>query len=94
MRISRAAAAHPDPAHADLNIVSGCHHRGVAEPAPDVPDFGNARHMRNLLDQAITAQALRITTGEADAAEIHTLRPEDLPLPPAPAANDSPGPYL
>jgi len=57
------------------------------------PDFGNARHMRNLLDQAIAAQALRITTAEADTAEVRTLRSADLPPPPAPPAKE-PGFYL
>jgi Holliday junction resolvasome RuvABC ATP-dependent DNA helicase subunit len=44
------------------------------------PDFGNARHVRNLLDQAIAAQALRITSGDdGAAADVQTLLPDDLP---------------
>jgi hypothetical protein len=49
--------------------------------------------MRNLLDQTIAAQALRITTAKADTAEVRTLRSEDLPPSPAPPAKD-PGFYL
>jgi SpoVK/Ycf46/Vps4 family AAA+-type ATPase len=60
---------------------------------PRGPGFGNARHVRNLLDQAIAAQALRITTAAADAAEVRALRPEDLPLPVTSGADD-PGFYL
>jgi hypothetical protein len=49
--------------------------------------------VRNLLDQAIATQALRITSAEADIAEVRALRPEDLPPPPEPPAKD-PGFYL
>lgn len=63
---------------------------------PRGEDFGNARYVRNLLDDAIAAQALRITTTSTSSAEIRTLRPEDMPSGPArpPARDDSPGQYL
>jgi hypothetical protein len=67
--------------------------RQILAATPRGPDFGNARHVRNLLDQSIAAQALRITSAEADIAEVRTLRPEDLPRPPEPPAKD-PGFYL
>ena len=57
-------------------------------------DFGNARHVRNLLDQAIAAQALRITSGDVSLAEVRTLRASDLPGRPGEASGDDPGFYL
>lgn len=58
--------------------------------------FGNARHVRNLLEQALAAQALRITESAASHAELRILRPEDLPDPPkgSPLADHAPGQYL
>ena len=63
---------------------------------PRGDDFGNARYVRNLLDGAIAAQALRITTTSPSSAEIRTLRPEDLPSAPVrpSARDDAPGQYL
>lgn len=61
---------------------------------PRGPGFGNSRHVRNLLDQAIAAQALRITTADTNVADVRTLRPDDLaPISARPSA-DSPGFYL
>ena len=68
--------------------------RAILAATPRDRNFGNARHVRNLLEQAISAQALRITTPGADPAEIRTLRAEDLPDSPAPAPENAPGQYL
>jgi Holliday junction resolvasome RuvABC ATP-dependent DNA helicase subunit len=68
--------------------------RAILAATPREKNFGNARHVRNLLEQAISAQALRITTPGADPAEIRILRTEDLPEPPAPAPDSTPGQYL
>jgi Holliday junction resolvasome RuvABC ATP-dependent DNA helicase subunit len=57
-------------------------------------DFGNGRHVRNLLDHAIARQALRITATAASAGEVRTLRPDDLPAPPAQPPTDNAGLYL
>jgi AAA+ superfamily predicted ATPase len=56
------------------------------------PDFGNARYVRNILDQAIAHQALRITT--THDPDVRMLQPDDLPLPPPPTPGDSTGQYL
>lgn len=66
----------------------------VLAATPRGPDFGNARYVRNLLDRAIAAQALRITTASTDPEEVRTLRPEDLPPPAAKTPDDDPGFYL
>lgn len=66
----------------------------ILAATPRGKTFGNARHVRNLLEQAISAQALRITRPGADPAEIRILRAEDLPEPSAPAADRTPGQYL
>ncbi|MCP2336235.1 AAA family ATPase [Actinomadura rupiterrae] len=62
---------------------------------PRGPEFGNARFVRNLLDAAIARQAQRITAetpgAGLDAAEVALLRPEDLPLAPAPRRRDEDG---
>ena len=56
--------------------------RQILTATPRGPDFGNARHVRNLLDQAIAAQALRLTSGDyAAAADVRVLLAEDLPAP-------------
>jgi Holliday junction resolvasome RuvABC ATP-dependent DNA helicase subunit len=68
--------------------------RAILAATPRDRNFGNARHIRNLLEQAISAQALRITTPGTDPAEIRTLRAEDLPDSPAPAPDNAPGQYL
>jgi Holliday junction resolvasome RuvABC ATP-dependent DNA helicase subunit len=59
---------------------------------PRGKNFGNARHVRNLLEQAISAQALRLTRPGADPAEIRVLRAEDLPDPPAAGRDSTPVP--
>jgi AAA lid domain len=68
--------------------------RAILAATPRGKNFGNARHVRNLLEQAISAQALRITIPGIDPAEVHILRAEDLPEPPAPAIDSTPGQYL
>jgi AAA lid domain len=68
--------------------------RAILAATPRGKSFGNARHVRNLLEQAISAQALRITVPGADPAEIRILRAEDLPKPPSPALDNTPGQYL
>jgi Holliday junction resolvasome RuvABC ATP-dependent DNA helicase subunit len=70
--------------------------RQILAATPRGPDFGNARHVRNLLDQATDAQGLRITSCEdAPAADVHTLLPDDLPPPPsAEPEGNNPGLYL
>ena len=68
--------------------------RAILAATPRDRNFGNARYVRNLLEQAISAQALRITTPGTDPAEIRTLRAEDLPGSPAPAPDNTPGQYL
>jgi Holliday junction resolvasome RuvABC ATP-dependent DNA helicase subunit len=68
--------------------------RAILTVTPRGKSFGNARHVRSLLEQAISAQALRITRPGADPAEIRILRAEDLPEPSAPAPDHVPGQYL
>jgi SpoVK/Ycf46/Vps4 family AAA+-type ATPase len=60
------------------------------------PGFGNARHVRNLLDKTIAAQGLRITETGDDSAYVPELRPEDLPAMPGrpPADASQTGQYL
>src|ERR1022692_39070 len=68
--------------------------RVILAATPRLKNFGNARHVRNLLEQAISAQALRITRPGANPAEIRILRTEDLPEPSASAPDRTPGQYL
>ena len=68
--------------------------RAILAATPRGKNFGNARHVRNLLELAISAQALRITRPGADPAEAPVLRAEDLPEPPPPAPDTTPGQYL
>ena len=68
--------------------------RAILTATPRGRNFGNARHVRNLLEQAISAQALRITRPGADPDEVRILRAEDLPEPSEPALDDTPGQYL
>jgi len=64
--------------------------RQILAATPRGADFGNARHVRNLLDQAIAAQALRITGGDdAQVADVRTLLPEDLPGRPSAQPDDN-----
>jgi SpoVK/Ycf46/Vps4 family AAA+-type ATPase len=69
--------------------------RGLLRRTDRGASFGNGRHMRNILDAAVSAQARRLTTGPArpDTTEIITLRAADLPGPPAPDGR-APGAYL
>ncbi|SPT56883.1 AAA family ATPase [Actinomadura madurae] len=54
--------------------------RGLVASHRRDASFGNARLVRNLLEAAISRQALRITSGgEVDVAEVRLLRPADLP---------------
>lgn len=68
--------------------------RTILAGAPRGKNFGNGRHVRNLLEQAISAQAIRITRPGADPAEIRILRAGDLPESPEPAPDRTPGQYL
>jgi SpoVK/Ycf46/Vps4 family AAA+-type ATPase len=68
--------------------------RQILDATPRGPGFGNSRHIRNLLDQAIATQALRITTANNSTSDVRTLQPEDLaPVSARPPADD-PGFYL
>ncbi|TDC91007.1 AAA family ATPase [Actinomadura sp. 7K507] len=64
--------------------------RRLVAAQPRGSSFGNARLVRNLLEAAISRQARRITAeddegaGGIEAAEVGTLRPEDLPDAPPP----------
>jgi SpoVK/Ycf46/Vps4 family AAA+-type ATPase len=54
--------------------------RGLVAAHRRDASFGNARLVRNLLEAAISRQALRITSGgDVDTAEVRLLRPADLP---------------
>ena len=54
--------------------------RLVPDPRPDA--FGNGRFVRNVFEEAVTRQALRITAMTDPIKEVVTqLRPEDLPDP-------------
>jgi hypothetical protein len=66
--------------------------RAILAATPREKNFGNARHARNLLEQAISAQAMRITKPGADPAEIRVLRAEDLPEPSSTRPRPRPGP--
>jgi hypothetical protein len=68
--------------------------RAILAATPRGKNFGNARHVRNLLEQAMSGQAMRITGPGADPAEIRILRAEDLPQASAPAPDSAPGQYL
>lgn len=69
--------------------------REILAATPRGPQFGNARHARNLLEQAIASQAMRITTAQPGTAEIRELRPQDLPAQQNPPdLSDAVGPYL
>jgi Holliday junction resolvasome RuvABC ATP-dependent DNA helicase subunit len=70
--------------------------RETLAATPRGPEFGNARHVRNLLDQTIAAQGLRITSADDRSASARELRPEDVPAVPdtPPAEERGPGQYL
>jgi SpoVK/Ycf46/Vps4 family AAA+-type ATPase len=70
--------------------------RRLAAEARDA-SFGNARLVRNVLEESISRQAQRITAGDgeggerdADHAEVRLLRPEDVPT--EPGRREDPGP--
>ncbi len=70
--------------------------RAILAATPRGPEFGNARHVRNLLDQTIAAQGLRLTTTDDGRADVRELRADDLPGTPGlplPEAT-GPGQYL
>ena len=61
-----------------LDGVEGAFRRLVPEPRPEA--FGNGRFVRNVFEEAVTRQALRITAMTDPVKEVVTqLRPEDLP---------------
>ncbi|GLZ04680.1 hypothetical protein Acsp03_21460 [Actinomadura sp. NBRC 104412] len=74
--------------------------RLAAEPRD--ASFGNARLVRNVLEESISRQAQRITAddgdrpgGDADPSEVRLLRPEDVPAEPARRDDPPPpGPYI
>jgi Cdc6-like AAA superfamily ATPase len=74
--------------------------RLAAEPRD--ASFGNARLVRNVLEESISRQAQRITAGDgdsgaedADPVEVRLLRPEDVPTEPARREEPPPpGPYI
>ncbi|MFF5263705.1 AAA family ATPase [Actinomadura viridis] len=80
-------------------VLAALRRRLAAEPRG--ASFGNARLVRNVLEEAISRQAQRITAaddtgpGEVDPAEVRLLRPEDLPAEPSRREPDLPrGPYI
>ena len=61
-----------------LDGVEASFRRLVPDPRPDA--FGNGRFVRNVFEDAVTRQALRITAMTDPIDEVVTqLRPEDLP---------------
>jgi hypothetical protein len=61
-----------------LDGVEGAFRRLVPDPRPDA--FGNGRFVRNVFEESVTRQAMRITAMTDPAKEVVTqLRPEDLP---------------
>jgi hypothetical protein len=70
--------------------------RALLAATPRGPEFGNGPHVRNLFDQTIAAQALRITAAGDGRADVRELQPEDLPAEPEGqgAEDAAPGQYL
>ncbi|GAA0558519.1 AAA family ATPase [Actinomadura livida] len=74
--------------------------RRLVAAQPRGSSFGNARLVRNLLEAAISRQARRITAKHdedpdgVEAAEVGTLRAEDLPDAPRPEPGFGFGPYI
>ncbi|MFG2005435.1 AAA family ATPase [Spirillospora sp. NPDC048911] len=75
--------------------------RGLLAAAPRDSSFGNARLIRNILEDAISRQGQRIAAaadespGAVTPAEVRLLRPEDLPDSPKPPDRGAGhGPYL
>ncbi len=65
-----------------LDGVEGSFRRLVPDPRPDA--FGNGRFVRNVFEEAVTRQAMRITAAldpvqPPDKSVVTQLRPEDLP---------------
>ncbi|GAA2588084.1 AAA family ATPase [Actinomadura fulvescens] len=75
--------------------------RRLLAAAPRDASFGNARLVRNVLEDAISRQGQRIAAaadedpGAVTPAEVRLLRPEDLPAAPTPPERgEGHGPYL
>ena len=76
-----------------LDGVEASFRRLVPDPRPDA--FGNGRFVRNVFEDAVTRQALRIVAMTDPINEVVTqLRPEDLPDQVADATTDGTGLYL
>jgi hypothetical protein len=77
-----------------LDGVEAAFRRLVPEPRPDA--FGNGRFVRNVFEDAVTRQAMRITAMTDPVKDVVTqLRPEDLPDATSPTGrNDGTGLYL
>ena len=77
-----------------LEGVESAFRRLVPDPRPDA--FGNGRFVRNVFEDAVTRQAMRITAMTDPVKEVVTqLRPEDLPdTTSATGKNDGTGLYL
>ncbi len=60
-------------------------------PSPRPQGFGNGRHVRNLFEEAISLQGVRLVgLGQPTPEQVRTLLPEDLPS--APGRQSDPGP--
>ncbi|MEU5879315.1 AAA family ATPase [Spirillospora sp. NPDC047279] len=75
--------------------------RALLAAAPRDASFGNARLIRNILEEAVSRQGQRIAAaadaapGAVTSAEVRLLRPEDLPdAPRPPERGEGHGPYL
>jgi hypothetical protein len=77
-----------------LDGVDSAFRRLVPDPRPAA--FGNGRFVRNVFEEAVTRQALRITAITDPSKEVVTqLRPEDLPDQASPTGkNDGTGLYM
>ena len=64
-------------------------------PSPRPPGFGNGRFVRNVFEEAVSRQAMRIVEGAATTPEeVRTLLRSDLPDQPPPDRGPSTGLYL
>lgn len=65
--------------------------RGVIPPAPRAHNFGNGRFIRNVLEEAISNQATRLSTRDPDSLterDLRELLPEDVKPPTSMRAED------